>query len=64
MDPPIVVLPIKIQDEVRNLPENVVSFTKEHRRNFFAHYTGIGDQRDEMINAIVSSLPSQKDMLY
>jgi hypothetical protein len=52
MSPPIVVLPIKIQDEVRNLPESVVSFTKEHQRNFFAQYTGIGDHRPEMIQAV------------
>ncbi|KAG9258398.1 cytochrome P450 [Emericellopsis atlantica] len=69
MEPPIVVLPIKIQDEVRNLPESVVSFTKEHQRNFFAHYTGIGDHRPEMIQAvrvdltrhIVSTLPDLQD---
>ncbi|KAH6896727.1 cytochrome P450 [Thelonectria olida] len=52
MSPPIVVLPIGIQDEVRNLPENKVSFTQEHQRNFFAQYTGIGDHRPEMIKAI------------
>ncbi|KAK5991519.1 Cytochrome P450 monooxygenase ascG [Cladobotryum mycophilum] len=40
------------KDEVRNLPESVVSFTKEHQRNFFAQYTGIGDHRPEMIQAI------------
>ncbi|KAK4112271.1 cytochrome P450 [Canariomyces notabilis] len=69
MEPPIVVLPIKIQDEVRNLPESVVSFTKEHQRNFFAQYTGIGDHRPEMIQAIridltrhiVSTLPDLQD---
>lgn len=73
MDPPIVVLPIKIQDEVRNLPENVVSFTKEHQRNFFAQYTGIGDHRPEMITAIrqdltrhiVSTIPGlQEEVRY
>ncbi|KAF7562615.1 hypothetical protein G7046_g1526 [Stylonectria norvegica] len=52
MSPPIVILPIQIQDEIRNLPESAVSFTKEHQRNFFAHYTGIGDSRPEMIKAI------------
>ncbi|KAH7006757.1 cytochrome P450 [Ilyonectria destructans] len=52
MSPPIVVLPIGIQDEVRNLPESRVSFTQEHQRNFFAQYTGIGDHRPEMIKAI------------
>ncbi|KAK3394795.1 cytochrome P450 [Podospora didyma] len=69
MEPPIVVLPIKIQDEVRNLPESVVSFTKEHKRNFFAHYTGIGEHRPEMIQAvridltrhIASTLPDLQD---
>ncbi|PSR83573.1 cytochrome P450 [Coniella lustricola] len=52
MSPPIVVLPIGIQDEVRNLPDSKVSFVKEHQRNFFAQYTGIGDHRPEMIKAI------------
>lgn len=52
MSPPLVILPITIQDEVRNQPEDKVSFTKEHRRNFFAKYTGIGDHRPEMIQAI------------
>ncbi|KAL6852475.1 hypothetical protein ACO1O0_007020 [Amphichorda felina] len=69
MEPPIVVLPIKIQDEVRNQPESKVSFTKEHRRNFFAQYTGIGDHRPEMIQAvrvdltrhIASTLPDLQD---
>jgi hypothetical protein len=59
MDPPLVVLPIKIQDEVRNLPESQVSFTKEHQRNFFAQYTGIGDNRPEMIQAIRIDLTRQ-----
>lgn len=52
MSPPIVVLPIKVQDEVRNQPESKISFTQEHQRNFFAQYTGIGDHRPEMIQAI------------
>lgn len=56
MDPPIVVLPIKIQDEIRNRPESEISFTQEHQRNFFAHYTGIGDHRPEMITAIRQDL--------
>ncbi|KAF7554724.1 hypothetical protein G7Z17_g2689 [Cylindrodendrum hubeiense] len=69
MSPPIVILPIHIQDEVRNLPEDRVSFTQEHQRNFFAQYTGIGDHRPEMIKAIridltrhiASTLPDLQD---
>jgi hypothetical protein len=50
--PPIVILPISVLDEVRNLPENIVSFNGEIRRIFVGKHTGFGDDRPEVIAAV------------
>jgi hypothetical protein len=52
MSPPLVILPITVLDEVRNLPEDKVSFTKEVQRLFLARHTGIGDSRPEVLQAV------------
>ncbi|KAI9767732.1 MAG: hypothetical protein M1839_004346 [Geoglossum umbratile] len=50
--PPLVVLPPSTIEEVRNLPENQVSFIKDVRRMFAAEHTGIGEVPAELIKAI------------
>lgn len=50
--PPIVILPISVLDEVRNLPEDKVTLMGEIRRMFAARHTGIGDDRPEVTAAI------------
>lgn len=48
----MVILPIKIIDEVRNLPENQVSFRVSVAQQFMAKHTGIGKDRPEAIKAV------------
>ena len=50
--PPIVILPITVLDEVRNLPENMVTFNGEIRRIFAGRHTGFGDARPELTAAV------------
>jgi len=52
VDPPIVILPSALLNEVRNLPENQVSFMKEVQRMFHYKYTGIGDERPGLLSTI------------
>lgn len=47
-DPPIVILPINMIDEVRNLPESKVSFAQEVQRIFHYKITGIGEDIPEV----------------
>jgi hypothetical protein len=49
---PTVILPIKILDEVRNLPETQVSFMKFIAEAFMSEHTGIGKDRREVIQAV------------
>jgi hypothetical protein len=50
--PPLVILPSSTLDEVRNLPENQVSFMKDVRRMFAGEHTGVGETPPEVINAV------------
>lgn len=50
--PPIVILPITILDEIRNLPENQVSFRELIAQTFMAKHTGIGKDRPEALKAV------------
>lgn len=46
------ILPISVINEVRNLPENKVSFMKEVARMFVSKHTGIGDAGPEVANVV------------
>lgn len=46
------VLPLHILDEIRNLPENKVSFSKSIAQSFSAKHTGIGEPNPQLIQAI------------
>src|SRR5579862_9221448 len=48
----MVVLPQSTLDEVRNLPENQVSFLQNVRKQFYAKHTGVGDTPPEVVKAI------------
>jgi hypothetical protein len=48
----MVILPYSSFDEVRNLPENKVSFTKEIYRMFIGRYTGIGHDSPILIKTV------------
>ncbi|KAE8454197.1 hypothetical protein EG329_005122 [Mollisiaceae sp. DMI_Dod_QoI] len=50
--PPLVILPISIINEVRNLPENKASFMKDVRRAFSSKYTGVGEEGSELVNVV------------
>ncbi|KAA8574660.1 hypothetical protein EYC84_003910 [Monilinia fructicola] len=51
--PPLVILPISVIDEVRNLPENKASFIQDIQRSFTAKHTGIGKEAGpELIQAL------------
>lgn len=51
--PALVILPISVIDEVRNLPENKASFIKDIRRSFSSKHTGIGKETGpELIQAV------------
>ena len=52
MNPPLVILPITIIDEIRNLPEDKVSFRELIAQQFMAKHTGIGKDRPEAITAV------------
>jgi hypothetical protein len=52
----MVVLPMSSLDEVRNLPENKVSFVKEVYRMFLGRYTGIGHDSPALIKAVKGDL--------
>ncbi|PQE08811.1 cytochrome p450 monooxygenase protein [Rutstroemia sp. NJR-2017a WRK4] len=54
--PPMVILPFSSLDEVRNLPETKVSFTKEIYRMFIGRYTGIGHDSPILIKAVKTDL--------
>jgi len=61
----MVILPARVHDEVRNLPENQVSFQKEIAALFMAKHTGIGKDRPETIKAVnlVLLLPTPSHLL-
>lgn len=48
----MVILPIKVLEEVRNLPESQVSFRAFVAQMFMAQHTGIGKDRPETIKAV------------
>ncbi|KAF4627737.1 hypothetical protein G7Y89_g10414 [Cudoniella acicularis] len=50
--PPAVVLPPNVMNEIRNLPENKVSFSKFVQEMFSYKDTGIGGTRPEVIAAV------------
>jgi hypothetical protein len=50
--PPLVILPPSTLEEVRNLPENQVSFQKDVKRMFAGEHTGVGKTPPEVINAV------------
>ncbi|KAM3152013.1 Cytochrome monooxygenase ascG [Botrytis cinerea] len=51
--PPLVILPISVIDEVRNLPENKTSFIQDIQRSFTAKHTGVGKEAGpELIHAL------------
>ncbi|TVY92981.1 Cytochrome P450 monooygenase [Lachnellula willkommii] len=50
--PQMVILPISMLDEVRNLPEKKASFDKLVREIFVGKHTGFGDQRPEIVAAV------------
>lgn len=52
MEIPLVILPIKVIDEVRNLPEDQVSLAKHVAQEFVAEHTGIGKDRPEALKAV------------
>ncbi|KAL2064356.1 hypothetical protein VTL71DRAFT_4850 [Oculimacula yallundae] len=49
---PTVILPISVIDEVRNLPENKVSFTKDVQKVMAYKQTDIGSEADEVLTAV------------
>jgi hypothetical protein len=51
-----VILPVSTLDEVRNLPENHVSFTKIITTNMYTKYTGLSVDKTEIIQAIKHDL--------
>ncbi|KAF7857170.1 hypothetical protein EAF04_009411 [Stromatinia cepivora] len=55
-DPPLVVLPMSTHDEVRNLPENKVSFMQDLSHAFFGKYTGIGEDTPPLVKAVKTDL--------
>ncbi|KAF4633486.1 hypothetical protein G7Y89_g4629 [Cudoniella acicularis] len=52
LSPPMVILPISLMNEVRNLPDHIVSFMGEVRRMFMSRHTGIGEERPEVTAAV------------
>lgn len=51
--PALVILPISVIDEVRNLPENKASFMQDIRRSFLSKHTGVGSETGpELIQAV------------
>ncbi|KAI9771907.1 MAG: hypothetical protein M1840_001677 [Geoglossum simile] len=52
LSPPMVVLPPSALEEVRNLPENQVSFLKDMKRQFAGEHTGVGDTSPEVIDVV------------
>jgi hypothetical protein len=50
--PPLVILPISVINEVRNLPENKASFSKDIRRDFSSKHTGIGTEGPEVVQSV------------
>ncbi|OBT60670.1 hypothetical protein VE03_09880 [Pseudogymnoascus sp. 23342-1-I1] len=50
--PPIVILPHACVNEVKSLPENKVSFTKDAQHVFTYKVTGIGEESHEILSAI------------
>lgn len=56
VQPPIVILPPCVLEEVRNLPESEVSFFQIVRDGFNYRYTNIGDERLEMLAALKGDL--------
>jgi hypothetical protein len=55
-NPPTVILPATVLDEVRNLPETQVSFIKDVQKMLLYKHTGLGEDRPEVINAVKSDL--------
>lgn len=55
-NPPFVVLPISVIDEIRNLPENKVSFLQDVRRMFVSNHTGVGTGGPEVVQAVKNDL--------
>ncbi|EMR90698.1 hypothetical protein ACHAPC_011166 [Botrytis cinerea] len=55
-DPPTVVLPLTMHDELRNLPENKASFQKELSRMFYGEHTGIGIDTPPIIKVVKTDL--------
>ncbi|KAK0121886.1 hypothetical protein ONS95_010164 [Cadophora gregata] len=50
--PPLVILPISVINEVRNLPENKASFMKDVRRQMAYKQTDIGGEQPAVIQAV------------
>ncbi|PVH82428.1 cytochrome P450 [Cadophora sp. DSE1049] len=50
--PPLIILPISVINEVRNLPENKASFMQDIRRQFAFKQTDIGGEQPAVIQAV------------
>ncbi len=49
---PIVILPMRVLDEVRNLPEHQASFRKHIAQMFVADHTSIGTDKPEVTKVV------------
>lgn len=53
---PVVILPISVINEVRNLPENKASFEKGIKEMFAHRWTGVGENPPEVLLAVQNDL--------
>nr|QPP19369.1 PenF [Penicillium steckii] len=53
---PTVILPLSIMDEIKNLPEDILSLRQHHYTIFLGQYTGFGEPCDQLDVAIRSDL--------
>ncbi|ESZ92637.1 hypothetical protein SBOR_6971 [Sclerotinia borealis F-4128] len=55
-NPPTLIMPLGTHEEVRNLPEDKVSFSQEVTRMFHGKYTGIGNDSPAIIKTVKTDL--------